>query len=73
MSVGLSFTQLHSQYVSTLTNLLDTHAPTKETKLSHKPLKWFTPEVKEAKMHNRRLEHKWMRTKTPLDRSNYRR
>ena len=55
------------------TCLLDTHAPTKEKKLTHKPVKWFTPEVKEAKMQKCRLERKQMRTKTPLDRSNYRR
>ncbi len=68
-----SLDSLFDQYQSTLNDLLDLHAPIKTKKLTHQPVKWFTPEVRDAKRQKRRLERIWRRTKSPADRSKFRR
>ena len=52
-------------YNTTLTQILEQHAPLKEkkiTKRSHVP--WYNDDIKDAKLEQRKLEIKWRKTKT---------
>ena len=60
------------QYQSTLSTVLDIHAPLvliKVSQMSSQP--WFCSEIAEAKKKRRRLERRWRRTKHKIDRLSF--
>jgi len=65
---------LVSSYNSTLTALLDKHAPSRTTtSLSRTPNPWFNSNLFLQKRRKRQFERKWRNTKLPSDLSNFRR
>ena len=60
--------ELMSSYNSTLTSLLDKHAPMKEkVVVCRQRLAWFNSEIKCAIRTRRKAERKWQRTKSQQD------
>ena len=60
--------ELMSSYNSTLTSLLDKHAPMKEkVVVCRQRLPWFNSEIKCAIRTRRKAERKWRRTKSHQD------
>ena len=60
--------ELTSSYNSTLTSLLDKHAPIKEkVVVCRQRLPWFNSEIKCAIKTRRKAERKWRRTKSQQD------
>ena len=60
--------ELTSSYNSTLTSLLDKHAPMKEkVVVCRQRLPWFNSEIKCAIRTRRKAERKWRRTKSQQD------
>ena len=63
-----TLSELTEQFASTLTDLLDKHAPSKSIRCTDKPKKpWITPEIKTAKKLRSKLETKYRRSKSQLD------
>ena len=57
-----TLSELTEQFASTLTDLLDKHAPSKSIRCTDKPKKpWITPEIKTAKKLRSKLETKYRR------------
>jgi len=53
-------------YNSTLTSLIDIHAPLKTKTIRAKPInKWYTPALSALKAARRHLEKLWLRTRSP--------
>ena len=64
--------ELADQYNSTLSSILNTHAPLISKQVSTKPQNpWMTPEILAAKNYRRYLERVWRRNPTPLNRSRF--
>lgn len=63
---------LYNQYHSTLSALLDKHAPLKTKNLKQKSDLLINPKIIQAKKDKRQLERKWRKFKTPYDRSRFR-
>ena len=60
---------LYNQYHSTLSSLINKHAPLKTKSVSSRPKEpWMSEEVLAAKREKRRLERAWRRTKFTFDR-----
>ena len=60
--------ELTSSYNSTLTSLLDKHAPMKEkVVVCRQRLAWFNSEIKCAIRTRRKAERKWRKTKSQQD------
>ena len=68
-----SCSALYEQYDSTLSSLLDKHAPLRVAKTSRPVEKWLSSNFFDAKRLKRRLERVWRRSKSPIDRSKFRR
>ena len=67
-----SLDDLALQYQSTLSSVLDVHAPLVLIKVSQRPSQpWFCSEIAEAKKKRRRLERRWRRTKLEIDRLSF--
>ena len=67
-----SLDDLALQYQSTLSSVLDVHAPLVLIKVSQRPSQpWFCSEIAEAKNNRRRLERRWRRTKLEIDRLSF--
>ena len=67
-----SSADLYDQYHSTLTNLLDIHAPLKTAKHSNRPRNpWITEEIKSAKRLKRQLERRWRQSRSAYDKSRF--
>ena len=64
---------LYEQYVSSLSDLLDIHAPLKTRRLAKPAPGWITNEFRTAKCLRRQYERTWRRDKTPLNRARLRR
>ena len=60
---------LYEQYVSSLSDLLDIHAPLKTRRLAKPAPGWITNEFRTAKCLRRQYERTWRRDKTPLNRA----
>mgnify|MGYP003547058831 FL=1 len=64
---------LADQFSSTLSTLLDKHAPTKtKTIIDRPPNPWINPDILEAKRERSRLERRWRHTHVSDDRSRFR-
>ena len=64
-----SLDDLALQYQSTLSTVLDVHAPLVLIKVSQRPSQpWFYRKITEAKKRRRHLERRWRRTKLEIDR-----
>src|SRR5664279_705964 len=60
-------TDLIDTYNSTLTSILNNHAPFQTTILRSKPSQpWFTPALHKLEFTRRRLERVWLRTRSSL-------
>ena len=67
-----SLDDLALQYQSTLSSVLDVHAPLVLIKVSQRPSQpWFCSAIAEAKKKRRRLERRWRRTKLEIDRLSF--
>ena len=67
-----SLNELCDDYFSTLSTLLDKHAPVKHKYFSNKPsTPWMTPEILKLKIKKRRLERVWRKSRSRYDRSKY--
>ena len=67
-----SLDDLALQYQSTLSSVLDVHAPLVLIKVLQRPSQpWFCSEIAEAKKKRRRLERRWRRTKLEIDRLSF--
>ena len=64
---------LYEQYVSSLSDLLDIHAPLKTRRLTKPAPSWITNEYRTAKCMRKQYERTWRRYKTPLNRARLRR
>ena len=65
-------TDLAEQYNSTLTSILDKHAPLRTKQVSEQsPNPWMTPDIQAAKNQRRYFERVWRRNPTPLNRSRF--
>jgi exonuclease III len=64
-----SSTALYNQYHTTLTNLLDIHAPYQSKTCKHTPNKWINQRILEAKRTKRQLERIWRKCKSTYNRS----
>ncbi len=63
---------LIDQYNSTLSTVLDKHAPLKTRSFTQRPNNpWYNDEIAEAKRKRKRLERKWRKTKLQIDRDLY--
>ena len=63
---------LAKQYNTTLSSILDKHAPLCTKQVSERsPNPWMTPEILAAKNQRRYLERVWRRNPTPLNRSRF--
>ena len=63
-----TLSKLSEQFTSTLTNLLDKHAPSKSIRCTDKPKKpWITPEIRIAKKLRSSLETKYRRSRSQFD------
>lgn len=60
---------LYDRYHSTLSGLLDAHAPLRTFLPRHLPCCWITPAILQAKRAKRQLERIWRRNKSFLNRS----
>ena len=67
-----SIDELCSAYNSTLTQLLNQHAPCVSVKPRAINDSWITPSVIAAKQKKRQLERIWLKHKTPYNRSKFR-
>ena len=64
---------LYDQYHTTVSNLLDVHAPLKIRKYKNTPHFYLSEEYLKAKRLKRQYERIWRRSKTPLNRARFRR
>ena len=65
---AMCMNELVSCYDSTLSRLLDSHAPLITKSVVKRPIvPWFTNEIKDAKRLRRRAERKWRRSKSQAD------
>ena len=54
-------------------NLIDKHAPLRERVVTVRPkAPWYKSEIDTAKCLRRKLEHKWLKTKSQIDHDNFR-
>ena len=54
-------------------NLIDKHAPLRERVVIVRPkAPWYNSEIDKAKRMRRKLEHKWLKTKSQIDHDNFR-
>ena len=61
--------KLVKKYDSTLTRILDDHAPLKQRTVTIRPHNpWYSSEIDEAKKIRKRLERRWRNTKLEIDR-----
>ena len=59
-------------YNEVLSTLLDKHAPIRENNITVKPhAPWYNRNIDSAKRERRRREHKWLKSKMPADRLEY--
>ena len=71
-SDALSLDDLIGQYNTTLTSLLNDHAPIRKKVVTLRPANpWLTPEIQKEKVTRRRLERRWRRTRLTVDRELY--
>ena len=55
-----------------LMNLIDKHAPLRERVVTVRPkAPWYNSEIDTAKRLRRKLEHKWLKTKSQIDHDNF--
>ena len=67
-----SLDDLALQYQSTLSTVLDVHAPLVLIKVSQRPSQpWFYRKITEAKKRQRHLERRWRITKLEIDRLSF--
>jgi len=61
-----NLSDLVDAYNTTLSTLLDAHAPLKTKTIRAKPVnKWFTPALSTLKSARRHIERLWLRTRSP--------
>ena len=61
------------QFNHGLMNLIDKHAPLREGVVTVRPkAPWYNSEIDTAKRLRRKLEHKWLKTKSQIDHDNFR-
>ena len=61
--------QLIEQYETTLSDILEKHAPLKKCIITIRPFNgWYTQEITEAKKFRRRLERRWRSSRLEIDR-----
>ena len=61
-----NLSDLVEAYNTTLSSLIDSHAPLKTKTIRVKPInKWFTPALSTVKSARRQLEKLWLRTRSP--------
>ena len=66
-------TELIDQYNTTLSTLLESHAPARTKKITIKPRSpWYTEDIREAKKQRRKAERKWRATKLAVHLEIYR-
>ena len=64
----LSLDGLIERYNTTLTSLLNDHAPIRKKVVTLRPANpWFTPEIQMEKVTRRRLERRWRKTRLTVD------
>ena len=64
--------ELYEQYHSTLSDIMDKHAPFKKTRIPNRDSnKWINHDIIDEKRKKRQLERKWRKTKLPSDRRKY--
>lgn len=69
---ALSLTESVNLYNSTLTQLIDVHAPTVTKRVSTRPnTEWFTKDILEAIRTRRKLERIWRTSKREADRKSF--
>ena len=69
---SLSLDGLIERYNTTLTSLLNDHAPIRKKAVTLRPANpWFTPEIQMEKVTRRRLERRWRKTRLTVDRELY--
>lgn len=67
-----SLDELVRQYETTLTSVLNDHAPVKKKVITLRPTApWFNREIQVQKVERRRLERKWRKTKLTVHRELY--
>ena len=68
----LSLDDLIERYNTTLTSLLNDHAPIRKKVVTLRPANpWLTPEIQMEKVTRRRLERRWRKTRLTVDRELY--
>ena len=61
------------QFNHGLMNFIDKHAPLRERVVTVRPkAPWYNSEIDTAKRLRRKLEHKWLKTKSHIDHDNFR-
>lgn len=71
-STATSVTDLSDLYDSSLSSILEKHAPLKKKIVTVRPVSpWFTDEIHQLKLKKRRLERRWRRSKLQADRDLY--
>lgn len=69
---GATISEYVSNYNSTLTNLLDSHAPIISKTIQLRPnAPYYTQEIREEKQVRRKLERKWQKSKLTVDKDIY--
>ena len=67
-----SLNDLIDRYNTTLSALLDVHAPIRKKVITLRPATpWFTAEIQKRKVIRRRLERRWRKTRLTVDRELY--
>ena len=67
-----SLNELIDRYNTTLSALLDDHAPIRKKVITLRPVTpWFTAEIQWQKVIRRRLERRWRKTRLTVDRELY--
>ena len=65
----LSLDDMMERYNTTLTSLLNDHAPIRRKVETLRPANpWLTPEIQMEKVTRRRLERRWRKTRLTVDR-----
>ena len=63
-----------NSYNSTLSALLDKHAPLRtRTRVSRPVVPWYSNEINDAKRSRRKADRKWRRTRLPVDFADFKR
>ena len=72
MKPASNCSELYQQYVTSLSTVLDKHAPLIRKRLKKSPTTWLSEQFKTAKRLKRQFERMWRKNKTALNRARLR-